>query len=184
MLCFFTSSHRFGVCGGSASRYFAACWAWLRYSKLSWYSTSRLSFIWVFSCIPVVADCCLWLWLSITSSYAKGQQFSWSVSSSTSGVTTTPPLFVSNFVRGWLFTCLFRVWVVYMLCSLSKGGAQTPYRNDNLHTALPVVSGCPCNFIFVQIWMKLVIKQLHSNMSLSWLFYFILFCSFPLLLPK
>lgn len=146
----------------------------------SW--TSHLSFIWVFSCIPVVADC-LWLRLSITSSYAKGQQFSWSVSRQHLRRNKTY-LFVSNFVRGWLFTCLFRVWVVYMLCSLSKGGAQTPYRNDNLHTALPVVSGCPCNFIFVQVRMKLVIKQLHSKMSLSWLFYFILFCSFPLLLPK
>lgn len=51
---------------------------------------------------------------------------------------------------------------------------------------LTVVSGCLCDFIFVQIWMKLVINQLHSDMSPSWpiLFHSIVFCSISLFLPK
>lgn len=181
MLCFLPVVTGLGDVVGAASRYFADCWVHMSdLGSQSW--TSDLSFVWIFSCIPVVADCCLWLRLSISSSYAKGQQFSWSFSRQ--HLRCNNVLFLSNFVRGWLLTCLFRITVAP--CAPFPGGSQTFYRNGNLHTALPVVSRCSYNFVFVQIRMKLVIKQLHSNISLSWLmlFYFILFCSFPLLLLK
>lgn len=119
---FFTSSHRFGGC--SEGCFQILCW--LLGSDLgsqSW--TSNLSFIWIFSCIPVVADCCLWLRLSIGSSYTKGQQFSWSFSRQ--HLRCNNLLFVSNFVRGWLLTCLFRVTVAP--CAPFRGGAQILYRN-------------------------------------------------------
>lgn len=86
----------------------------------SW--TSDLSFIWIFSCIPVGPACCLWLRLSLTTSYTKGQQFSWSFSRQHLRCNNHTSAVGKWLCQGIMFTCLFRVWVIHRstLCSISR----------------------------------------------------------------
>lgn len=105
---------------GAASGCFADCWAHTSdLGTQSW--ISDLSFIRIFSCIPVVAAGCLWFRLFITSNYAEGHQFSWSFSRQHLRCNNHTSA-VGDFVREWLFTRLSRVWVIHRstLCSISR----------------------------------------------------------------